>query len=658
MRFFDLLRRTAGSLGRSALRGKTSHRNRRLFLEPLEERRLLTFGWGSSTASGSYSGAGVTWGWGYDGGLNWPNTDTDEDGVYDSDWASIVASAPSNGFVEGEPARLALTAIGPYGWNWTSAYAEYWIENGSLAQGNGVAQQGLDFTDLSGSSAQNWQPIWVSTDQATELLIPTIDDADAEIRESIRVHLRTPQDPASETIMHLDIIDNDSSGYAQFTATISASIEGTTGLLLNVNSSIPLPFMYWVEDVSAQGAGVDYTDPGGTNQSNWASIDSTGQVIFPTVNDAHREPTESFRVYVTVEYDYATVMQLEADIYDDEPNNAPVAVNDSLPTAEDTPLTLAAPGILGNDTDADGDSLTSYYQNGPSHGLLTLHLNGSFTYTPNPNYDGSDFFTYYASDGFLFSNLATATVSITPQNDAPQAWNDDYSTPQNTTLNVAAAGILINDSDVEGHTLIAVLVANAAHGTLVLNPSGSFTYTPTAGYYGVDSFTYRANDSQLTSNVATVTLTIPQAFAPEADPDNYETTKNTPLTIAAGFGVLAGDFDANNDPLTAALVAGTTHGTLVLSGNGSFTYTPATGYYGYDSFTYRANDGTANSNVATVTLKVADPPDIAITSFTSDGIDFKIEYTVTGWVEAPYQISLAAERNPSYFRSVRPRCAC
>jgi hypothetical protein len=78
-------------------------------------------------------------------------------------------------------------------------------------------------------------------------------------------------------------------------------------------------------------------------------------------------------------------------------NNAPVAANDSYTTAEDTPLTVAAPGVLSNDTDADGDTLTAVKVTDPSHGSVTLNSNGSFTYTPTASYTGSDSFTYKAN---------------------------------------------------------------------------------------------------------------------------------------------------------------------------------------------------------------------------------------------------------------------
>ena len=98
------------------------------------------------------------------------------------------------------------------------------------------------------------------------------------------------------------------------------------------------------------------------------------------------------------------------------------------------------------------------------------------------------------------------SITVTPVNNAPVAVNNSYNAP-NGILTVAAAGVLANDTDADGNSLTAVLVTAPAHGTVTLNPNGSFTYTPTSSFIGTDSFTYTANDGTLNSNIATVTIT-------------------------------------------------------------------------------------------------------------------------------------------------------
>src|SRR5207244_2005386 len=180
-------------------------------------------------------------------------------------------------------------------------------------------------------------------------------------------------------------------------------------------------------------------------------------------------------------------------------NDVPVATNDAFTVAEDTTLTIDAPGVLSNDTDVDGDSLSPIAASGPQHGSFSLNADATPTYTPAPNYNGSDSFTYKANDGTADSNVATVTITINAVNDAPVAVDDAVATDEDTA---ASGNVLTNDTDVDGATtLTAVLVANAAHGTATVNTDGSFTYTPVANFNGTDTFTYKANDGTANSNV-------------------------------------------------------------------------------------------------------------------------------------------------------------
>ena len=280
-------------------------------------------------------------------------------------------------------------------------------------------------------------------------------------------------------------------------------------------------------------------------------------------------------------------------------NDAPVATDDGFVVAEDGVLTIAAPGLLGNDSDPDGDGISvDNIIAPPANGVLTWNPDGSFSYTPNPNFNGTDSFTYETSDGRGGTDTATVTIGVTPVNDAPVAQNDAAATIEDTP---ALGNVLSNDTDVDGDALNAILVSGPAHGSLTLNPDGSFTYTPAANYNGPDSFTYKANDGQADSNIATVSIAVGAANdAPVAQNDAAAATEDTP----ASGNVLTNDTDVDGDALNAILVSGPAHGSLTLNADGSFTYTPAANYNGPDSFTYKANDGQADSNVATVSITV------------------------------------------------------
>jgi VCBS repeat-containing protein len=329
--------------------------------------------------------------------------------------------------------------------------------------------------------------------------------------------------------------------------------------------------------------------------------------------------TDSFTYQAYDGVDYSNVATVTITV--SSVNDAPVAEDDSYTTDEDTPLVVPAPGVLGNDSDVDGDRLTAVLVSGPSHGTLTLNEDGSFTYTPEENFCGEDSFTYKAYDGALYSNVATVTITVTPVNDAPVAEDDTYTANEDTPLVVPAPGVLGNDSDVEGDHLTAVLVSGPSHGTLTLNPNGSFTYTPAENFFGTDSFTYQAYDGVAYSNVATVTITVSSVNdAPVAEDDTYTANEDTPLVVPAP-GVLGNDSDVEGDHLTAVLVSGPSHGTLTLNEDGSFTYTPEENFCGEDSFTYKAYDGALYSNVATVTITVSSVNDAPVAeddSYTTD----------------------------------------
>jgi VCBS repeat-containing protein len=184
----------------------------------------------------------------------------------------------------------------------------------------------------------------------------------------------------------------------------------------------------------------------------------------------------------------------------------------------------------------------------------------------------------------------------------PVANPDSYSVNEDTLLNVLAPGVLQNDTGVG--TLTAVPASNVQHGTLNLNSDGSFTYMPALNYNGPDSFSYKANNGASDSNVTTVTMTVnPLNDPPVALNDAYIVTINNTFNAAAP-GVLGNDADPDNTTLTANLVTDVQHGTLTLNTNGSFTYTPAAGFVGTDTFTYTAGDGSLSSNEAIVTLNV------------------------------------------------------
>jgi VCBS repeat-containing protein len=428
-----------------------------------------------------------------------------------------------------------------------------------------------------------------------------------------------------------------------------------------------------------------------------------------------------------------------------------VAVADSYTVVEDGALSRnAAGGVLSNDIDLEGNPLTAALALGPTHGQLTFNPDGSFTYTPNANFFGTDTFSYQAKDANT-SQPATVTIQVTAVNDAPVAVNDTvvvsedssitYSgippqgfTPVQWTANghyyaqvrgpinwpdaKAAAeslryqgakghlvtvtseaehkflvasvltgsaqrywigltdegtegnfrwltgepfsfnnwgqgqpdnargeehygevvqvsgtplwlwndiypsfgtngyvvefegpfnkGVLENDVEVDSDALMASLVSGPSNGKLQFNVDGTFTYTPNPNFSGIDSFSYKASDGQLESNVATVTLNVVAGNDPPvAVADSYFVADK--LTVSAASGVLANDTDVDTPKanLVAQLVSPPSAGTLTLNANGSFTYTRGLNFSGSDTFTYRTGDGSAFSAPVIVTIAAA-----------------------------------------------------
>ena len=221
------------------------------------------------------------------------------------------------------------------------------------------------------------------------------------------------------------------------------------------------------------------------------------------------------------------------------------------------------------------------------HGAWTLHVSDAF-----PSDDSGTLQAW----GLRPSRDACA-------NSAPIAVDDAYAANAGQTL--AASSVLANDTDADGNPLTALKVSDPAHGTLALASDGTFSYTPEAGYRGPDSFTYRAHDGTVASpDAATVSLTVANN-GPLAVDDAYTVATGTKLS---GSSVLANDSDPNGDTLRAVPATGPQHGTLALASNGTFTYTPAAGFTGRDTFTYRAADATESSSPATVTITVTSAP--------------------------------------------------
>ena len=285
-------------------------------------------------------------------------------------------------------------------------------------------------------------------------------------------------------------------------------------------------------------------------------------------------------------------------------NDAPVSGDQNLTTNENVPVNGAISA-----TDADGDTLTYSISGAPASGTLVLNnATGTFTYTPNAGYSGSDSFVVTISDGKGGTTTSTVHIGVNAVNHAPSAADDIATTDENTAVTIAVRG---NDSDPDGDSLKVTGVTQGANGSVVIDAvSGNPIYTPNAGFVGSDSFTYTVDDNNGGTASATVTVTVnpvlPVNTAPVTVADIIDVAEGGTVASLRGGAthLLANDTDAENDTLNAVLVTGPTHGSLVLNANGTFQYIHDGSETTTDSFTYKANDGTADGNVVTVTINV------------------------------------------------------
>ena len=278
------------------------------------------------------------------------------------------------------------------------------------------------------------------------------------------------------------------------------------------------------------------------------------------------------------------------------PNSAPVANSQSVTVAENgtATITLAA-------TDVDNDPLTYIIVSGPQNGTLT-GTGANRTYTPAANFNGTDSFTFKVNDGTVDSNIATVSIMITPVNDPPVASSQNVTVAENDT-----AAITLAATDIDGDALTYTIVSGPQNGTLT-GTGANRTYTPAANFNGTDSFTFKVNDGTVDSNIATVSITVTLVnYLPIANSQSVTTVEDMAKAVTLTAT------DADNDPLTYTIVSGPQNGTLSGSGTNQ-TYTPKANYNGSDSFTFTVNDGTGDSNIATVSITVTPVNDVPVAS--------------------------------------------
>jgi len=276
-------------------------------------------------------------------------------------------------------------------------------------------------------------------------------------------------------------------------------------------------------------------------------------------------------------------------------NDAPTAPNYTLRTPEDTPVT----GKVVS-SDVDGDVLTYVVGKPPANGTVVVNTDGTYSYSPGANFNGSDTFTVVVSDGNGGTTTSTVNVTVTPVNHAPTVPDYTLTTAEDTSV----AGKVVS-SDIDGDMLSYVLGTPPTNGTVALNPDGSYSYTPGSDFNGLDSFTVVISDGNGGTAVSTVSVTVtPVNDLPTAPNYTVETPEDTAVT-----GQVVGS-DVDGDVLTYVMGETPVNGTVVLNPDGTYSYTPGLHFNGSDSFTVVVSDGSGGSITSTVNVKVTPVNDI------------------------------------------------
>ena len=394
-------------------------------------------------------------------------------------------------------------------------------------------------------------------------------------------------------------IDDGNGGLDSGLVTVNITGQNDAPIAVNDDGSVtdedtPITINVLANDSDVDSASISVSEI--SNIVNGSATIDNNSVIFTPALDFFGQASFSYTLTDGIDTSNLAVVSIEVLPV----NDIPVAANDSYVVAEDT--VLSGSSVLldngnGADSDVDGDSLvvnTTPVVN-VTNGSLVLNGDGTFTYTPGANFLGVDGFTYEVSDGNGGVAQGAVTITVNGVNDLPVANNDSVITPEDISINVE---VLTNDFDVDGDALSIVSVTNVTNGIAVIN-ANLVVFTPAANFVGQASFDYTVSDSIGVSNVATVLIDVtPVNDAPVVSNASFTTAFETSLN-----GVLTGT-DVENGSLVFAVTSGVGGTVTVNQNTGAFTFVPASGFSGTAIFTFFANDGTVDSNVATVSVIV------------------------------------------------------
>ncbi len=295
-------------------------------------------------------------------------------------------------------------------------------------------------------------------------------------------------------------------------------------------------------------------------------------------------------------------------------SDTPIAVDDNLWLKEDSSI---SGNVFDNDERLVDIPVVISSNTNPSHGTLSINPDGTFTYIPNKGYFGNDSFEYTLKDIDGDESTATVYIAVDPLDYDPIA-NDDFDTINEEE--VSTGNLFANDEDFINDPVVVVSNTDPSNGTVVVNPDGTYIYTPNVDFYGTDTFTYTLEDSDGDRDSATVTITVnPVNDVPVAVDDTNTTTEDTEI----GGNVLANDTNLGDAPVSVVDFTNPNNGTVLVVGDGNYTYLPDDNFNGVDSFTYTIEDENGDRSTAIVTITVSPINDVPVAVDDTNSTDEK-----------------------------------
>jgi hypothetical protein len=412
------------------------------------------------------------------------------------------------------------------------------------------------------------------------------------------------------------ITDGTATATAVVTVTVTAGNDGPVAAndVATTTEDSEVAIDVLANDGDPEGDAISVTGVGGPQHGSTALVTSgpnAGRVSYLPASDF--VGTDVFTY--TISDAHGSVATATVTVTVTAANDGPAAMNDVVNTTEDTAIVL---NVLSNDTDADGDALRVVAVAQAARGSVTLLGDGvdagKVRYTPEPNFVGTDSFTYTVGDVNGTTATAQVTLTVSNVNDAPDTADDSVSTAEDVAVTL---DVRLNDSDIENDSLRVTSVGTAAFGTVVLVASGTdaglVQYTPNVNVHGPDSFTYTIEDSQGATATGVVMVTVtPINDPPAAAGDSAAVLEDSGPNLIAVLSNDSGGPDAA-ETLVVTAAGPAAHGavSLIAEGDdaGKISYTPNPNFFGSDTFTYTVSDGHGGLATAVVAVTVGNVND-------------------------------------------------